>query len=72
MPENWQAVCLFLALQTQWTFTPSGSRAGLNYTSVRIVAGLRGVKLTPDLFNDVQLLEITLINTEREHGNRAI
>ncbi len=72
LPENWDAVSLFLALQTQWNVTPSGTRSGLNYTSVRIVSNLRGLKLTPELFADIQLMEITLINTEREHVNRKI
>lgn len=72
LPENWDAVNLFLALQTQWNITPSGTRSGLNYTSVRIVSNLRGMKLTPELFSDIQLLELTLINTEREHVNRTI
>lgn len=72
LPENWDAVCLFLGLQTQWTISPSGTRVGLNYTSVRIVSNLRGVKLTPELFADLQLMELTMINTEREHGNRQI
>jgi hypothetical protein len=72
LPENWDAVTLFLALQTQWNINPSGTRSGLNYTSLRIVSNLRGVKLTPELFADIQLMEVTLINTEREHGNRKI
>ena len=72
LPENWDAVSLFLALQTQWNVTPSGTRSGLNYTSVRIVSNLRRMKLTPELFADIQLMEITLINTEREHVNRKI
>lgn len=72
LPENWDAVNLFMGLQTQWQMTPSGARSGLNYTSVRIVSNLRGLKLTPELFADIQLMELTLINTEREHGNRKI
>lgn len=72
LPENWDAVCLFLALQTQWNITPSGARSGLNYTSVRIVSNLRGMKLTPELFSDLQLMELTVINTERENVNRKV
>lgn len=72
LPENWDAVNLFLALQTQWYYKPDGMHSGLNYTSVRIVSNLRGLKLTPDLFADIQLLELTLINTERENVNRKV
>jgi hypothetical protein len=72
LPENWDAVTLFLALQTQWRITPSGTRSGLVYSSIRTVSNLRGVKLTPELFADIQLMEVTLINTEREHGNWKI
>ena len=72
LPENWDCVTLFQALQTQWRFKPCGEKSGLNYTSIRIVSGFRRIKLTPELFADLQLMELTLINTEREHVNRKI
>jgi hypothetical protein len=72
LPENWDAVNLFMGLQTQWRYKPDGLRSGLIYTSVRLVAWRCAIKVTPDLIADIQLMELTVINTEREHGNRKI
>lgn len=61
-PENWDAVVLFMRCQTQWTIGGTGQRTGLNYSGVEVVARFSRVEFTPDLFDQVQLLELTVIN----------
>lgn len=61
-PENWEAVVLFMRCQTQWTVGGMGQRVGLNYPGVECVARLSAVELTPDRFDQLQLLEITTVN----------
>lgn len=70
-PENWVAVCLFLRVQTQWTVGAMGHRVGLNYPGVEACARLSGVDLTPDLFAQIQLLELTVIGEQARHGKTA-
>lgn len=61
-PENWDALVLFMRSQTQWIIGGMGQRTGLNYSGVESVARLSRVELTPELFDQVQLLELTVIN----------
>jgi hypothetical protein len=61
-PENWDVVRLYMAMQTQWALSPTGHRIGLNYSSIQPTARFIGVKVTPQVFNDLQLMEITHIN----------
>lgn len=61
-PENWDALVLFMRCQTQWTVGGMGQRVGLNYPGVECVARLSAVELTPDRFDQLQLLEMTVIN----------
>lgn len=60
--ENWDAVVLFMRSQTQWVVSAMGQRTGLNYAGIETVARLYRMDLTPDLFDQVQLLELTVIN----------
>ena len=58
-PENWQAFRLFNALSTQWRTGACGA-TGLDYTSIRDVAGYLGIKKKhiPKIFPDLQVMEI--------------
>lgn len=62
-PENWDAVCVFCALETQWRelLTPPGRRVltGLDYTAIAPVAKGLGVKRKrrPALFQDLRTME---------------
>ena len=47
-----------------------GQRTGLEYTSIKPVAKFMGLDITPELFNDLQFLEVMLINEYLKHGNR--
>lgn len=58
--ENWPAVCLFLACQTQWRFQVAGARVlwqGLDYPAVRAAAAMLDQVMTPALFDDLRVME---------------
>jgi hypothetical protein len=67
-PENWSAFTLFLRSQTQWNVGGMGTRTGLNYAGVEVVARLSGCELSPDVFDKLQLLEVSTLN---ELGKKA-
>ena len=68
-PENAPAVQAFLRVQTQWAYICPGDgttrRAGLDYQ--RVEAGLRmaRVDVTPDLFDDIQVIEAGVLAADR-------
>ena len=57
-PENWPAFRLFNAMSTQWRTGACGA-TGLDYTSIRDVAGYLGIKkkTIPEIFPDLQVME---------------
>lgn len=55
--ENWPAVQLFQAVNTQWIFAGMGSVVGLNYQSVDFVLKLYKYKKREEIFSDLQLIE---------------
>lgn len=60
--ENWDVLTLFVRLQTQWRYSPSGTRTGLEYSSIRMVCNTLKIAFTADLFSDLQYMELTMIN----------
>lgn len=51
----------FLAVQTQWSYVSGMGGAhtiGLDYAGVRAGLELAGIKLTPDQFHGLQLIEL--------------
>ncbi|UZE15177.1 DUF1799 domain-containing protein [Pseudomonas sp. B21-053] len=56
--DNWPAFCLFNALATQWRTGACGA-TGLDYTSIRDVAGYLGIKKKQiaEIFPDLQVME---------------
>jgi len=57
-PDNWPVFRLFNALGTQWR-TGAGGATGLDYSVIREVANLIGIKKRqiPELFPDLQVME---------------
>ncbi|MFA7333652.1 MAG: DUF1799 domain-containing protein [Kiritimatiellia bacterium] len=55
--ENWPAIQLFLAVNTQWLFAGMGTVIGLNYQSVEFVLKLYKYKKRDEIFSDLQLIE---------------
>ena len=57
-PCNSEAKALFLACSTQWDRSPmTGALLGLPSPRVESTARLAGILITPDLFEDLQLIE---------------
>ncbi len=63
-PENWNAVRVFIALQTQWHYQPRSngkvsllSRTGLDYTAVPVVCSAHALDLDEELLTQIRALE---------------
>lgn len=57
-PENWEAVQMFLTLQTQWRCNETnGAYCGLRYTAVESVLRLHRVRDRKAVFTAIQTLE---------------
>jgi hypothetical protein len=69
-PENWPAVQAFLKVQTQWA-TGMGGPTGLDYTRVRDGLELAGVSVTPELFEQLQVMEAGALKAFSERTPKA-
>lgn len=68
-PRHWRVAELFFSLSTQWRRSEmNGQLIGLDYAGVEITARLRGWRLTPRMFADLQAIETAAIE---EDGKRA-
>lgn len=59
-PDNWQAVCVFSKLGTQWKRAGmQGAATGLDYAALPAVFQLCGVKRKdwPEMFDDIRVME---------------
>lgn len=65
--ENLEALEFFMRLQTQWVISPMGERVGLNYAGVEPCARMSDIKMTPDLFEKVQIMELAALK-EMQNG----
>lgn len=54
--ENWEAMMMFLRMQTQWNVSMSGL-VGLNYQALETLIRLYHVKEPVELFERVQVIE---------------
>lgn len=66
--ENWDAISLFMRLHTQWNVDGFGNRCGLNYQGVEVAARLSGFDMTPDLFGQIQIMELAMLEETRKNG----
>lgn len=69
--ENWLALTVFIAVQTQWRIVAgmSGSMVtGLDYAALKGAMDMLGVskKKRPQLFDDVRILEAAWLETYTE------
>ena len=70
-PCNWPPLRLFSSMRTQWRAGANGA-IGLDYSSIRNVAGLLGIKKKKlaEIFPDLQVLEgeaLRVMAEEREN-----
>jgi hypothetical protein len=57
-PDEVDVVALFLALETQWLrHAMTGAALGLTYQAIPATAEMTGIKMTPALFADLQIME---------------
>jgi len=65
-PDNWQAVCVFDAMTTQWRTSMVGC-TGLDYTPLRSVMRMIGVPPSEhaDVFDSIRILEGAALETMR-------
>lgn len=61
MEENWQALEVFLACQTQWRHSAHGV-TGLDYAALLPVISLYSPKHKKRLFDEVRLIELGALN----------
>lgn len=54
--ENWEAMMMFLRMQTQWNVSMSGL-VGLNYQALEILIRLYKIEEPLKLFEKVQVIE---------------
>lgn len=66
LPENTEAVQVFLAAQTQWRYAGTGGRTGLDYAALRTVMDLHQITEPRAVFEQVQVLERALLQVDRE------
>lgn len=66
-PDNWQVFLLFEALSTQWRTGACGA-TGLDYTSIRDVAGFLGLTRAQvtDIFSDLRIMEAEALQVMAE------
>jgi hypothetical protein len=69
-PENWAAVELFLVAATQWRLAANGAPYGLDYPGVEQAARWAKVKITPELFADLRIMEQAAIGRFAELRGR--
>ena len=62
----------FLAICTQWRYLARADgavlRTGLDYTAARACFDLRGIAMTPDLWMDIQIIEIAAIAASNDEA----
>jgi len=66
--ENWAAIDLFLKVQTQWTVGGLGTITGLRYSDVLSIGRLYEIPNLPEVFRDLQILEVTVMSLLNKEG----
>ncbi len=73
MPENWGAMRIFLAMDTQWRRAGmAGIATGLDYAVLSVVAGALAIGLDADLLARLRVLEGAALTAMYDaHGTAA-
>lgn len=70
-PDEWEAVSLFFALDTQWRRAGlAGERAGLDYAAVEPTARMLGIDVKPRLLHDLRAMEDAALAAFAERARR--
>ena len=66
LAQNWDTVRVFMAVQTQWRYGPSGHPSGhptgLDYAGVRVAVLGLGLRFK-DVFAGLQVMEAEVLST---------
>lgn len=62
-PDNWQAVCVFSRLQTQWRYSFAGI-VGLDYTAVEALFRILEIEDKIELFAEIQTMEMAFLKVK--------
>lgn len=60
-PENWDALELFLRLQTQWKTGAMGGIFGLDYAGLEAVMRMLGIEQKEEMFAKIQVMEFAAL-----------
>jgi len=61
LPDNQPSAKLFYACGTQWRFSATGSRLGLDYAAVSAAAQFLGFTVDTELFDNLRLIEMAAL-----------
>ena len=67
-PVNWEALNLFLALDSQWRFTAAGRPAGIDFTSLQAAMSMLGIVDQPTMFRRIKRMEEAALTEWRERS----
>ncbi len=71
LPENWEAVQIFLRCSTQWRYAGfTGVATGLDYPSIEAVMRMSGIKDQVQVFAKLQLIEEEALKAMQEQRDK--
>lgn len=71
LPENWEALQIFLRCATQWRHAGlAGMATGLDYPSVEAVMRMSGTKDQVQTFSKLQLIEEEALEAMQEQRDK--
>ncbi len=68
LPENFETWKIWCLVQTQWRV--GMCLVGLDYKALKMVAKIHSIKLTKELFSDIQALEMDTLLEQQEKSKR--
>ena len=69
LPECWDAVRAFCAMQTQWRYGPSGTPTGLDYAGARAAVQAMGLRWRA-VFEGVRVMEAETLQVTADRQSR--
>lgn len=66
LPENWDAVRLFMRLQSQWKVAPMGGLIGLDYAAAEVVMRLLRIEDAAGTFARLQTMEYACLSGDED------
>ena len=70
LPENWEAVKVFLSASSQW-FIGFAGPTGLNYQSIDFLFKIYSIKNRKAIFEDIQIIEGAALKEMRDREEKS-